>query len=50
VTRIVAQRADWERLDGITWTPWGTILIAEETINSAPERPGATDSQGWPRV
>lgn len=30
-TRIVAQRADWERFDGIVWTPWGTILAAEET-------------------
>jgi hypothetical protein len=25
-TRILAQRADWERFDGIVWTPWGTIL------------------------
>jgi hypothetical protein len=23
-TRILAQRADWERLDGLAWTPWGT--------------------------
>lgn len=30
-TRLLAQRADWERLDGIVWTPWGTILTAEET-------------------
>ena len=29
-TRILAQRADWGRLDGIVWTPWGTLLIAEE--------------------
>jgi sugar lactone lactonase YvrE len=29
-TRIVSQRADWERFDGIVWTPWGTILAAEE--------------------
>ena len=35
ITRVLAQRADWERLDGIVWTPWGTILIAEETTNSA---------------
>lgn len=29
-TRIVAQRADWEALDGIVWTPWRTVLFAEE--------------------
>lgn len=29
-THILAQRADWERFDGIAWTPWGTILAAEE--------------------
>jgi len=22
---------DWSRLDGIRWTPWGTLLFAEET-------------------
>jgi hypothetical protein len=37
-TRILAQRADWERFDGIAWTPWGTILAAEET-----SPPGAPD-------
>lgn len=31
-TRILAQRADWERFDGIVWTPWGTLLAAEEVI------------------
>src|SRR5262245_5602000 len=25
-TRLLAQRADWERFDGIVWTPWGTLL------------------------
>ncbi|HKA21530.1 MAG TPA: alkaline phosphatase PhoX [Blastocatellia bacterium] len=29
-THILAQRADWERFDGIAWTPWGTILAGEE--------------------
>ncbi|MEJ7655395.1 MAG: alkaline phosphatase PhoX, partial [Chloroflexia bacterium] len=28
---ILAERPDWERFDGIVWTPWGTILAAEET-------------------
>jgi secreted PhoX family phosphatase len=46
-TRIVAQRADWERFDGIVWTPWGTILAAEEINPSAnnipdPDFPAAT--------
>ncbi len=39
VTRVLAQRADWERLDGIAWTPWKTILVAEETTNSTLKDP-----------
>jgi hypothetical protein len=30
-TRTIAQRADWESLDPTVWTPWGTLLFAEET-------------------
>ncbi len=30
-TRVIAQRADWNRLDGIRWTPWGSLLVTEET-------------------
>ena len=43
-TRVLAQRADWERLDGIVWSPWGTIVTAEETGKQAfpdPEVPQA---------
>jgi hypothetical protein len=29
--KVVMQRYDWEALDGIVWTPWQTILFAEET-------------------
>ena len=29
-THVLVRRADWEGLDGIVWTPWGTILFAEE--------------------
>jgi uncharacterized protein len=29
-TQVLVRRADWEALDGIAWTPWGTILFAEE--------------------
>lgn len=31
LTRTIAQRADWESLDPSVWTPWGTLLIGEET-------------------
>jgi uncharacterized protein len=30
VTQILAQRTEWGRLDGLVWTPWSTLLIAEE--------------------
>lgn len=30
-TRVIAQDPTWTALDGIRWTPWGTILFAEET-------------------
>jgi secreted PhoX family phosphatase len=30
-SKILAQDASWSRLDGIRWTPWKTILFAEET-------------------
>ena len=30
VTKTIAQRADWESLDPTAWTPWGTLLFAEE--------------------
>lgn len=29
-TRVLAQDASWDALDGIRWTPWGTVLFAEE--------------------
>ena len=42
--KIVAQRQDWEALDGLVWTPWGTALFAEETgtaVFKDPAVPGA---------
>jgi hypothetical protein len=45
VTRVLAQRQDWERFDGIAWTPWGTLLAAEEVTAAAipdPAVPQAT--------
>ncbi|MFP5506619.1 MAG: alkaline phosphatase PhoX [Gammaproteobacteria bacterium] len=41
----IAARADWEALDGIVWTPWHTILFAEEAGTTArpdPDHPAAT--------
>lgn len=43
-TTVLNQRADWERLDGIVWTPWGTLLTGEEAGSAAlpdPAVPGA---------
>lgn len=43
--KVVVQRKDWEALDGIVWTPWGTVLFAEETGNALftdPDFPSAT--------
>jgi secreted PhoX family phosphatase len=41
----VVGRYDWEALDGIVWTPWHSILFAEETITASrpdPDHPVAT--------
>ncbi len=27
---VLVQNPDWSRIDGITWTPWGTLLVGEE--------------------
>lgn len=43
-TETLAQRADWERLDGLKWTQWQTLLFAEEVGTAAfrdPEYPGS---------
>jgi sugar lactone lactonase YvrE len=29
-TTLLLQRRDWEALDGIVWTPWGSLLVTEE--------------------
>ena len=45
VAREVVGRTDWEALDGILWTPWHTVLFAEEAGTSArpdPDAPNAT--------
>lgn len=45
IAREVVGHTDWEALDGIVWTPWQTILFAEEAGTTArpdPEVPNAT--------
>ncbi len=46
VTKTLARRADWERLDGIVWTPWKTILVAEEVIVAAIRDPAVPQARG----
>jgi hypothetical protein len=46
-TTVLAQRADWNRLDGIVWTPWRTLLIDEEM---RPERLPSTPDPGNPQA
>ncbi|MFN2526664.1 MAG: alkaline phosphatase PhoX, partial [Actinomycetota bacterium] len=37
-TTLLEQQSHWERLDGIDWTPWGTVLFAEEVRASRTPR------------
>lgn len=30
-TKVLVQDVSWDALDGLVWTPWGTLLFAEET-------------------
>jgi len=32
VSELLVERMDWESFDGLVWTPWRTILMAEERI------------------
>ena len=43
-TKPLAQRPDWERLDGIVWSPWGTIITAEETNSAATKDPAVPEA------
>lgn len=46
VSRVLAQRPDWERFDGLVWTPWGTLLASEEADPSAVKDPTLPNSVG----
>ncbi|MCL7422320.1 MAG: PhoX family protein [Methylobacter sp.] len=45
IAKELAAREDWEALDGLVWTPWHTLLVAEETNSGGypdPDYPLAT--------
>jgi hypothetical protein len=44
-TRVLAQRLDWNQMDGIVWTPWRTILAAEEVRPGQPTLPDPDNPQ-----
>ena len=46
VTKILAQRNDWERFDGIVWSPWGTLIAAEETRTQVGKDPQVPQAVG----
>ena len=39
---ILAQEDYWNRLDGVKWTPWNTILVGEEVSNDPGKDPNVT--------
>lgn len=46
LTGILAQRSDWERLDGITWTPTGNQIITGENVRTSELKdPAATTAK-----
>jgi len=45
-TTLLAQRSDWERFDGIVWTPWGTLLASEEVNPSTLKDPTQPNAVG----
>jgi hypothetical protein len=46
VTTLVDQQPHYEALDGIAWTPWGTLLFAEERIVASFDDPRVPDAVG----
>lgn len=45
-TIVVAQQQHYEALDGIDWTPWGTLLFAEERIVASFKDPQVPNAVG----
>jgi hypothetical protein len=46
ITRIVANASHYEALDGIVWTPWQTVLFAEERIVASLRDPAVPNAVG----
>ncbi|MGQ0648049.1 MAG: alkaline phosphatase PhoX [Gemmatimonadaceae bacterium] len=46
ITTLADQQPHYESLDGIVWTPWGTVLFAEERIVSSFKDPNAPNAVG----
>lgn len=44
-TNVIAERSDFERFDGLTWTPWGTLLAAEEVIAASHKDPAVPQAK-----
>jgi sugar lactone lactonase YvrE len=45
-TKRFAFRADWESLDPVAWTPWGTLLTAEEANVASKRDPDFPNAVG----
>ena len=45
-TTLVTQQSHYEALDGIAWTPWGTVLFAEERIVATLKDPAVPNAVG----
>lgn len=46
VSSLVDQQSHYEALDGIAWTPWGTLLFAEERIVATLKDPRVPNAVG----
>ncbi len=46
ITTVAAQQQHYEALDGIVWTPWGTVLFAEERSVATFRDPQVPDAVG----
>lgn len=46
ITTLVDKQTHYEALDGITWTPWGTLLFAEERIVASFPDPAVPNAVG----
>lgn len=46
VTSLADQQSHYEALDGIVWTPWNTVLFAEERIVASRRDPRVPDAVG----